>query len=212
MLETADARSVVRVEQQIIQAIVQIEQIKGQIRVLEDQAAYARVTVDFRFRDRAAPRRDGSSSFAWLNSLNITDVVGGLQHTYPNWKTQAVTPITPDGFSSWKRTKSYRAASPNGVLYRVRTVKHKPEADVVFWREAVRERMLAAGYKVVAEEDLPGGGRIELVSPLGQEDWTYLISFYLDGSRLVIAEAAGEVSRLDPRRDAIDAAMAALVP
>ena len=115
--------------------------------------------------------------------------------------------MVPKGFSAWRKTGKFRAASPDGVLYRVRSVKHKPKADLAFWKEAVRERMVAAGYKVVSETDAAGGARIELVSPLGQEDWSYLIQFFVAGNRLIIAEAAGEVTAFDGHRDAIVRAM-----
>lgn len=207
VLKTADPKSIVGVERQIVQAIQQIEQLQGRIRVLEDRSTYARVDIAFRFRDRQAPRRDGSSSFRWLNTLNVADVMHGLMDPWPDWTSRAATPVTPAGFSAWRKTRRFRAASPDGVLYRVRSEKHKPRADLDFWKEAVRERMVAAGYTVVAETDAAGGARIELVSPLGQEDWTYLIQFFDDGNRLVIAEAAGEVSHFEEHRDAIVAAM-----
>lgn len=207
VLKAAGPESIVAVEQQIIQQISQIEYLEGQIRVLQDQSDYARFDVSFQFRDRTAPRRDGTSSFAWLNTLNVYDLVVGLQLEKPDWKTHT-DPVTPEGFSSWRKGARFRAASPDGVLYRVRSVKHKPEADLAFWKEAVRERMIAAGYKAVAEQDLEGGVRMEFASPLGQEDWTYVLAFFLDGKKLVVAEAAGEVVRFDGRRAAVEAAMA----
>ncbi len=200
VLETADPKSIVGVERQIVQAIEQIEHLKGRIRLLEDQAAYARVDVSFRFRDRKAPSRDGSSSFRWLNTLNVTDVVYGLQRDRADWKSSGARPSAPAGFSAWKKASRFRAASPDGVLFRVRSMKHKPKADLAFWKEAVRERMVAAGYRVVSEEDVPAGARIEVVSPLGQEDWTYVIAFFPAGNKLLIAEAAGEVSAFEARR------------
>lgn len=206
VLKTADDKSIVRVETQVVQAIEVIEALQGQIRVLEDRADHARVSVSFTFRDRQAPRRDGSSSFAWLNTLNVVDVAYGMQQRTPAWKTKTVV-STPDGFSAWRKPSRYRAASPNGVLYRVRSEKHKPQADVDFWREAVRERMSAAGYKVVAETERPTGGRIELASPLGTEDWTYIVQFTVDGKKLHVAEAAGEVSRLDGHRSSLEKAL-----
>lgn len=207
VLKAAGPESIVAVEQQIIEQISQIEYLEGTIRVLQDQSDNARLDVSFQFRDRTAPRRDGTSSFAWLNTLNVYDVVVGLQAEKPGWRTHT-DPATPEGFSAWRKGGRYRAASPDGVLYRVRSVKHKPEADLAFWKEAVRERMVAAGYRAVAESDLDGGARMEFASPLGQEDWTYEVAFFLDGKKIVVAEAAGEVVRFDGRRAAVETAMA----
>lgn len=211
VLRTANAKSIVSVERQVVQAIEQIEALKGKLRLLRDQAAYGRVNVSFQFRNRAAPVRDGSSSFAWINSLNVEDVIEGLQTDRPDWRTRRVTPAVPDGFSRWRRKGSYRAASPDGVLVRVRSAKHKPRADLAFWQEAVRERMVRAGYKVQAEDELEvdgvAGSLIEVAAPRGTEDWSYVIAVFPRGRKIVLFEAAGEVSTLEGRRDAITRAL-----
>lgn len=211
VLDAAGPQSIVAVERQIVSAIEQIESLKGQIRVLEDQVRWARVNVSFRYRDRAAPRRDGASSFAWLNTLNVQDLLDGMRAWQPDWTTRGVGAVTPEGFSAWRKPSRFRAASPDGVLYRVRTVKHEPRADLAFWTEAVRERMVAAGYTRLAEGALEAngaeGGLIELAAPVGDEDWTYLIGFFPAGKRMILAEAAGEARALDAHRDAILKAM-----
>ncbi len=208
VLRTAGSDSIVAVERQIVAAIEQIEVLKGRLRMLRDRAAYGRVDVAFRFRDRAAPARDGSSSFPWINTLNVQDVIAGHMLDRPDWKTRKVDiPTPPKGFSAWRREGRYRAASPDGVLFRVRSVKHKPEGLLPFWKEAVRERMIAAGYTVQAEEDLQVGATrgalIELAAPLGTQDWSYLIAIFPQGNKIVLAEAAGEVATFDGRRKAL---------
>jgi hypothetical protein len=217
VLEEAGADSVVSVEYQIVAQIQEIEGLQGRIRMLEDQASNARVDVAFQFRDRAAPARDGSSSFRWLNSLNVQDVIWSLQSSQPDHRTKGVrVPKPPDGFSAWRKKGRYRAASANDVLFRVRTERHKPKGELSFWKEAVRVRMLAAGYKLVEEKDLGivgvNGATIELVAPVGTEDWTYLIGFFPVGGRIVVAEAAGEVTRFEARREQILTAMKDIVP
>lgn len=216
VLQQAGPDTVVMVEHQIVAAISEIEALKGRIRLLEDQAANARVDVSFRFRDRAAPARDGSSSFGWLNTLNVQDLIWALQSEEPGWKTKAAVPQPPAGFSAWKKKGRYRAASADGVLFRVRTQKHKPKAELAFWKDAVRERMVAAGYRLVSETDLDAsgvkGGLIELAAPVGTEDWTYQIAFFPAGGKLVVAEAAGELSAFEARREAILAALKGISP
>ncbi len=214
VLATARAGSVVEVERQITWAIEEIERLKGRIRVLEDQARWARIDVAFQFRDRSAPARDGTSSFAWLNTLDVQDLVGSMRDERPDHRTRGVTvPEPPAGFSAW-RGRRYRAASPEGLVFRVRTEKHEPRAELAFWQEAVRSRMEAAGYTVVAESTIEGagttGGLLELAAPMGTEDWTYLLAFFPSGRRMVVAEAAGEVSTFAPARDAVLAAIGAL--
>jgi hypothetical protein len=217
VLEEAGADSVVSVEYQIVAQIQEIEGLQGRIRMLEDQAANARVDVAFQFRDRAAPARDGSSSFRWLNSLNVQDVIGSLQASKPYHRTGGVrVPKPPDGFSAWRKKGRYRAASADDVLFRVRTERHKPKGELSFWKEAVRVRMQAAGYKVVEEKDLGivgvNGATLELVAPVGTEDWTYLIGFFPAGRRIIVAEAAGEVTKFEARREQILTAIKDIQP
>lgn len=216
VLSSATVNSIVSVQSAILRVIGEIEGFQGRIKLLEDQARYARVDVAFQFLDRSAPARDGSSSFRWLNTLNVQDVMVGMWAERPDWRSGGVTVETPAGFSAWKKTSRARAASADGALYRVRVEQHKPRAELAFWKEAVRERSVAAGYRVVAESDVEAGGvpgaSIELLAPIGTEDWTYLITFFPVGGKVVVAEAAAEVTVFDAHRDAILAATKALVP
>ena len=217
VLASAGPDSVVSVSYQIVAAIEEIEVLRGRIRMLTDQAEHARLDVSFQFRDRAAPARDGSSSFPWLNTLNVQDVIWSLQTDRPGYRTRGVeVPAPPDGFSAWKKERRYRAASSDDVLLRVRTERHKPKAELAFWKEAVRDRMVAAGYKVLSEGDAEAGGvkgaTIELAAPIGTEDWTYLIAFFPNGRKLVIAEAAGQITKFEARRAAILEAIGKIRP
>lgn len=212
VLKTASSSSIVAVERQVVHAIEQIEGLKGQLRLLEDQARYGRVEIAFQFRDRAAPVRDGSSSFPWLNTLNVQDVISGHRQRHPHWRAKGMSLTEPpSGFSAWRRERRYRAASPDGVLFRMRTERHKPRGTLSFWKEAVRERMEAAGYRILAESELEAsgheGGLIELAAPLGTEDWSYLIAFFPRGRKIAIVEAAGEVTTSEAHREAILASL-----
>ena len=48
--------------------------------------------------------------------------------------------------------------SPDEVLFRVRTARNKPQADLGYWREALRNRMSDAGYAIVSEADIQASG------------------------------------------------------
>jgi hypothetical protein len=214
ILATANPKAIVSVERQITQLVEEIEDLKGRIRYLEHQGEYARVDVSFQFRDRRAPSRDGSSSFAWLNTLNLEDMVNDFQYEDAWWKTAPADPATPAGFSAWKKHSHFRAVTPDGVLYRVRSEKHEPKGELPFWKEALKERMVAAGYQVAAESDATANGVpgavLELRAPLGEQDWTYLVAVFPNGGKLVLVEAAAEISKLEPRKAAILEAVAQL--
>ncbi|MDP2304803.1 MAG: DUF4349 domain-containing protein [Pseudomonadota bacterium] len=218
ILSSAHASAVVAVEREITRTVAEIEQIQGRIRLLEHRATYAQLGFSFRFRDRAAPTRDGSSSFGWLNTLNLADLQDAFRSGRYFHTSRGVTVSAPAGFAPGKKTRRFVAVSPDDVVFRVRTVKNEPEADLAFWKEAMTTRMTAAGYRVVAGAspggnvkagDVPGA-LLELSAPDGAQDAAYLVAVFVDGGRLVIVESAGEVARFAGRRAAVVAAIEAM--
>jgi len=208
VLSDAGSESIVTVEREIVNLISQVEGLKGRLRYLQHQAAYADISISFQFKDRSAPSRDGSSSFAWLNTLNVADLVEDIR-----WGNDAQSPrrireqSAPDGFAPYQLRDEFRAVSPDDVMYRIRTAKHEPRATLNFWEEAVRTRMSEAGYLEVSHErfmmDDNEGVLVELNSPYGSDDFTYLIGVVPMGRYIVIFEAAGEITRFTDRRDNI---------
>lgn len=120
----------------------------------------------------------------------------------------------PSGFAAYEGRKPYRAVSPSGVIYRVRELDNKPEALLPFWREALKKRMLDAGYSFVREGEIRASGAegylLELAAPVGQEDDSYLIAFFVRGKHLVLVESSGEVARFAAQREAVLSAIRGL--
>ena len=118
----------------------------------------------------------------------------------------------PEGFATYGETLPLRAVSPEGLVYRVRVEPHRPEATLGFWSEALRRRMERAGYRVLREAETTTGDGVpvallEVAAPVGDRDYAYLVGLVVDGERLVIAEAAGEVAPFATRRDDVVAAI-----
>lgn len=113
----------------------------------------------------------------------------------------------PAGFAPYTQAGKIKAVSPEGIIYRVRSVDNKPFAELTFWKEALKKRMLDAGYiflnEAPIEADAQEGYLLELTAPYGQQDYTYLMAVFVRGKKIIIAEAAGEVSDLAARRAAI---------
>ena len=216
VLEAASSKAVVTVEREVTRLVHEIEELKGRIRYLEDQVGYGTVHVWFQFRDRSAPVNDGSSSFSWLNSLNLVDLLGDFRWLEGRGNTTTFLAAPPDGFAPYESKKLYRAVSPDGVVFRVRAAEHEPEADLAFWKEAMHERMEAAGYNFLSEAEVQASGTqgtlLELTAPYGTDDYTYLLAVFPAGKELVIVEAAGEISRFAARREAVLAAVAGVQP
>ncbi|MBN1335476.1 MAG: DUF4349 domain-containing protein [Deltaproteobacteria bacterium] len=214
LLKTAEQDAILTVEREIVSLVAEIEGYEGRIRFLEDRIAFSEIAVDFRFQDRTAPVNDGSSSFAWLNTVNLSDLLDDFQTPKGSTRARRVRPEAPDGFARYPKDKAFRAASPDDVLFRVRTERHEPDADLAFWKEALLKRMTDAGYRKLEEKDVVAGSTpgylLQLTAPLGVDDALYVVAVFPVGRRLVVVEAAGEVSRVRARMDAILAAIAAL--
>ena len=208
LLSGADSDAVLTVEREITRLVAEIERLEGAIRFMEHGARMAHISVRFRFRERTGPRSDASSSFDWLNELNLTGLVDDFS-VAEDWRTRRnpVGVTAPDGFATYPNRKQFRAASPDGVLFRVRAVDHEPQADLAFWSEAMERRMTGAGYRVIRKSDIAAGGvsghLLELSAPLGVVDYAYAIAILPSDKQIVVVEAAGEVSGFEARREAI---------
>ncbi len=118
----------------------------------------------------------------------------------------------PAGFAAFEDPSAFRAVSPDGVTYLVRSEANEPFAKLSFWQEALKKRMVDAGYAFVSDSEVKAGPRtgylLELAAPVGVEDYTYLIAIFARGEDLLIVESAGEVTRFVQHRDAIIKAIA----
>jgi hypothetical protein len=145
--------------------------------------------------------------------------VSGLALVAALWLCACVTPppaALPEGFAAYPPDGAFKAVSPDGVVYRVRREPNRPYADLAFWKEAMKKRMLDAGYRLGAEGPLAAGPRegclLELAAPYGPRDYGYLIAIFVDKESIQIAEAAGEIPALAKHRPALLKAMAELTP
>jgi hypothetical protein len=117
----------------------------------------------------------------------------------------------PSGFAAYQGENPFRAVSPDGVMYRVRTTENKPSADLSFWKTALKKHMTDSGYHFISESDVSAdtlsGYQLELTAPMGDKDYTYLIALFVKGDTLIIAEASGEISSFKKLQTSIDAAI-----
>jgi hypothetical protein len=121
----------------------------------------------------------------------------------------------PDGFAAYVSSDAFRAVSADGVIFRVHEEKNEPQAELAFWKEAFKRRMKDAGYGFVSDADVTTssgkrGYTLELNAPQGAVDYGYFVTIFVSGSRIVVAEAAGEVTRLAQKRAALATALEAL--
>lgn len=80
VLKSSKKKTIVSVERAVQEVVADIESLKGSIAFMEHELAFARVTVQFQFKDRNAPVYSGTSSFPWLNTLNLNTMIEDFNH------------------------------------------------------------------------------------------------------------------------------------
>ncbi len=211
VLRIAGADALVVVGEQVDQSIYEIESIKGQIQLLENRAAYAQLSLSYRFVDRSAPSPSGNSSFAWINEVNLSSLLYDFQYGTGGKGTAGVQLSLPESFARYPKAKQSAWLTADNVKLRVRSFRNKPKAALAFWEEALRVRMVAAGYHLLSEQTVQAeGGPLRLLSlgaPSGEADYSYTLGLAVDGNRLILVEVAGLAERMVAHQDEVTAAL-----
>ncbi len=114
----------------------------------------------------------------------------------------------PAGFAETVRKNEYRAISPEGMLYRVRSVDNYPVKNLDFWSKALKNQLEKEGYLLTDEgEEFTAGDHRGLLYEwgvrYGNEDFIYLTAIIVFDNRITIAEAGGEHTIYDKYRQPI---------
>lgn len=117
----------------------------------------------------------------------------------------------PAGFASYDSKDRLQAVNAERVVYQVRNIENKPQADQAFWQLALKERLLKAGYVLVSEGPVESGARkgyyIETAAPRGAADYIYLVAIFVQDKQITVLESAGELAAYRAQRDKIFAAL-----
>jgi hypothetical protein len=123
----------------------------------------------------------------------------------------------PEGFAEISPFPTYRAISPEGLRFRIRTVKNYPPQDLAFWGPALKNQLQAEGYLLLRpEEGFQAANREGLIFewglPYRNQSYIYLTAIMIDDKEIVIAEAAGEKELYGRYREALLASLRSLNP
>ncbi len=195
LLDQADTAGTLAIEREMLALVQEVENLQAALARLNVDRAYARVEVAMRYVQATLPE-DIPSSFAWINQVSFYPFVEGTPgagSAAPRVSLQA-----PEGYAEAgaARDGSYRALSPEGLAFRVRSFRNEPVKDLTFWAEALQAHLLKEGYRPNGEArsfeagNLPGSAR-EWVVPYGQESYVYLTALLVAGERILLAEAGG---------------------
>jgi hypothetical protein len=120
----------------------------------------------------------------------------------------------PAGFAPWKDNdgRRHRAASPDGVVWEIRSEKHDPVAGLDFWKRALRDRLGGRGYKIVDSVAFSMDGHPAFALEAGQDDQSWLVAIAPLAERIVVVEVEGPLQAYQKRRADILAALPRIKP
>ncbi|MBN2738287.1 MAG: hypothetical protein JXR70_14985 [Spirochaetales bacterium] len=105
---------------------------------------------------------------------------------------------TPEGFAKIKSGHTFQAISPEGLPFQVKWFKNYPEKDLSFWAQALRSHLEQEGYRFISTVSLDLGALkmecLEWGAPYGGADYIYLTALMVKNNKILLAEAAGEIS------------------
>ncbi len=127
----------------------------------------------------------------------------------------SVTP--PEGFAELKGRRIYQAISPEGMLYRIRSIKNDPRKNLEFWGEALENHLVKEGYRLNGKaRSFTSGDReglsCEWVLPYGNESYLYLTAVIVTDKTITLAEAAAPYPVFIQYRQALLDSLASIRP
>jgi hypothetical protein len=195
LLDQANVAGTLAIEREMLALVQEVERLQAALAGLNVDRTYARVEAALRFVQATLPE-DLPSSFPWINEVAFYPFIEGrpgAMNAAPRLELQA-----PEGYALAGPGKdgSYRALSPEGLPFRVRSFPNEPPKDLKFWEEALRSQLTREGYRSNGEVRAFEAGNLrgsaqEWVVPYGRESHIYLTALLVAGSQILLAEAAG---------------------
>jgi len=193
-IDKTDVKGTLAVETEIRMLVQEIDNHKGRLRKLETDRQFALGEIQLSFKEQTIPK-DIPSSFGWINTVDFFRFMKGV----PAKEASGVKPKAdlPEGFAAVQSSWSYQAVSPEGMQYRVRTVKNYPEQSLDFWGNTLKNHLEKEGYHRMGERtdfsaNDSAGAVYEWLVPYGNSDFIYLTAIVILKNHVVIAESAAE--------------------
>lgn len=121
----------------------------------------------------------------------------------------------PEGFAEIQKSTMYKAMSPEGLPFQVRSFKNYPKKDLSFWKKALKAHLQQEGYKLISEKTLGEESSevhcFEWGAPYGGADYIYLTALMIKGKKILLAEAAGNMKLYNEHQHAIMKSLETLI-
>ncbi len=118
----------------------------------------------------------------------------------------------PEGFAEVSPRQiaatQYKAVSPEGMIYRVRTLRNYPVQTLEFWADALENHLEKEGYRSISEGRSFQAGEstgmiFEWAMPYGNQSYIYLTAIVVSEKKIAVAEAAAEHTIYYQHREAL---------
>ena len=125
--------------------------------------------------------------------------------------------VPPEGFAELKGKRTYRAVSPEGMLYRTRSIRNEPQKDLAFWGKALKNHLEKEGYRSGGDAQTFESGDLaglyyEWILPAGNQSYFYLTALIVTDKTIILTEAAAPHPVYTKYRQAVLDSLASIRP
>jgi len=119
-------------------------------------------------------------------------------------KPEGFAAVSPPDISATR----YKAVSPEGMIYRVRTLENYPVQTLEFWADALKNHLQKEGYRGISDGRSFEAGEIpgmifEWAMPYGNQSYIYITAIVVSQKKIAVAEATAEHTIYYQYRDAL---------
>jgi hypothetical protein len=177
--KTSDVEERVKILREIRRLTEEIEIIQGNLRLIEEQIAFSRITLELVSRLPQEEQQRDRIPFSWIAELDplyvsLPDLKGGIELDLG------------DRFAVFTKEDAFRAESASGIRVRVGTTQNIPEGNNEFWQSALVYHL--APYYRSAEKLEAGPISTVVFTSKDAEAFFYLVGVYVEKKRIYVVE------------------------
>jgi hypothetical protein len=196
--KTSDVEERVKILREISRLTEQIEIIEGNLRLIEEQIAFSRITLELVSRLPHEEQQRERIPFSWIAELDP------LYVSIPDLKGSVELDLG-ENFAVFTKDDAFRAESPGGIRVRVGTTQNSPEGNNDFWQGALSYHL--APYYRSAEKVEAGKISAVFFTSKDAKPFFYLVGVHVEKKRIYVVEAffPDEEAMKDNREIVLDA-------
>ncbi len=177
--KTSDVKERVKILREIRRLTEEIEIIQGNLRLIEEQIAFSRITLELVSRLPQEEQPRDRIPFSWISELDP------LYVSLPDLKGSIELNLG-DNFAVFTKEDAFRAESAGGIRVRVGTTQNSPGGNNEFWQTALLYHL--APYYRSAEKLEAGPISAVVFTSKDAESFFYLLGVYVEKKKIYVVE------------------------